>query len=219
MKNDPRFTSGVESGVPLPDPVGFWRRRALVWHGCIDRWTLRDEVKDGQHTHLSRWLEARTNHGIALVDRWERRVLAPIERRLAQLPPSLAVEPVIDPGPPGEDPRERVEWTARRREAEAVEARNAQAADEYRRSLEERRIHEADHLNVRLAAAEARQQWVAAYDQSSTVYARRRIARRGMRPAPAALVPPYEPLDARHRQETDASGVHQAALAPREGVV
>lgn len=218
MKNDPRVTSGIESGVPLPDPIGFWRRLVLRWHGWLDRLTLRDDVKDGSHTHLSRWLEAGANHGITLVDRWERRTLTPLEKALASLPDMAVVEtvPTVASEAPG-DPRARVAWTELSRKAVEAEARNAAAQQAFRAAADATRELTMQHRNVRLAAAEARQQWIAAYDLRASVYARTRVARRGLRPAPIAIVPAYGALDARHRQETDEHGVHAVSIASPEG--
>src|SRR5690606_11510294 len=77
-------------GVQRPREVGWFTRLRAASTGLADRFRYRDDVADGNHTHYSRLLEARSNAGLAAVDRWERRMLRPIELRLA----TLAPEPV-----------------------------------------------------------------------------------------------------------------------------
>jgi hypothetical protein len=151
------------------------------------------------------------------VDRWERRTLAHLEKALAVLPDEAVVEivPPVAPEAP-RDPRARVEWTELGRKAVEAEARNTEAQQEFRAATDATRELKVQHRNVRLAAAEARQQWIAAYDQRASVYARTRVARRGLRPAATAIVPAYGALDARHRQETDEHGVHAVLIDSAE---
>lgn len=200
--------AGQAPSAPTPPEIGAFGRFSTRWSGRFDRIRYRDEVKDGNHTHHSRWYEARSNHGITLVDLWERNVLSVIELELAMLPTSSVPVRAIDPGVEPADAREAVRWAQRTREFDAAVEAAHRSAEQQVTVEERRRVLETNHRSTRLFAADARQLWVAHYEQLAAIYARHRVSRHGLRPAPKSITPVFGPIAGDYTQLTDENGNH-----------
>ena len=212
MNEEQKWNRAPAAVVPLPKPVGFWRRMHMLVLGFRDRFRYRDAVKDGQHTHLSRWIEATANRGISRVDTWERGNLAPIETELAALPaePPFTVATEAGIAPPTE-PREHVRWNEQQRVRAAAAREASAAAANWKESQDRRRVLESTHRSVRLDAANARERWVSGYLERVEVYSLHRISRRGLRPAAQATAPEFASLDERRIPSTNPSGARTFA--------
>ena len=200
--------------VPLPALNDGKAKRRLRILGVCDRLRYRDIVKDGNHTHASRWMEATANHGLSDVDAWERKLLASIEHELAGLRTELLApapaETPTDFGIPPTDPPELVRWNRSQREHAArvasVAAAASQSVAEHAAHVRRRSVLEADHRSVRLAASHARERWITDYYERVDLYSRHRVSRRGLRPAPEANAPAFVDIDNRRLSTTSSSG-------------
>lgn len=188
--------------IPRPPAIGLFRRLHVRALGFGDRFRYRNDVADGSHTHLTRWLDGRSNRGIARLERWHRAQVAGLDRELAK----LDVQPVLTQrtapsATPPTDPKERVRWNEQVRlqaEADAEDARRNAAGEAARRRATELKSAR-DSITEFVEAT--RLEWIAYYEELANAYSRQRIGRRGLRPAPEAATPAHDELAPRYPGE------------------
>jgi hypothetical protein len=202
---NPGIERARREDIPRPPAIGFFRRWHVRLLGFGDRFRYRNDVADGAHTHLTRWIDGRSNRGIARLERWSSAQVAPIDRELA----TLSVEPVLlnrpAPAPtPPSDPKDRVRWNdevRRHSEAQAEDRRRAAAGEAARRRAAELR---ATRDGITDFVETTRREWIAYYEELANAYSRQRIGRRGLRPAPEAVTPAHDELAPRYPLEGPA---------------